>query len=92
MVKEGHFFQAIKIGAGENGRSGPLRYHVSRGDVNIGFDLFGSDVESSVGLLDDVGAFFVGPEIPGKSFKGAVVGGVCRESWHCLFTLKLIFD
>ena len=61
---------------------------MSAGDFKIWFNLFGSEVESSVGLLDHIGTFFVGPEIPWKGFECAVVSSVCRESWHSLFTLK----
>jgi hypothetical protein len=46
------------------------------GDIKVWLDLFRSEVQSFIGLLDDVGSFFVSPEKPGEGFKGAVVGGV----------------
>ena len=64
------------VGKSEGSGDGVLGDVMFSGDIKVGLDLFRSEVQSFIGLLDDVGSFFVSPEKPGEGFKGAVVGGV----------------
>jgi len=82
VLKNEEVFQTELIGYSEDGWNGPLGDIVSSGNVDIGFDFFRGEIQSFVGLLDDVRSFFVGPEVPGEGFELTVVSGVSRESGH----------
>ena len=60
----------------EGNWDGPLSDIVSSGDIDIGFNFFRCEVKSFIGLLDNVGSFLIGPEVPGEGFEFGVVGGV----------------
>lgn len=75
-VEERQVLQAELVGKGKGSGDGILGNIMFSGDIKVGLNLFRSEIQASIGLLDDIGSFLIGPEKPGEGFKGAVVGGV----------------
>lgn len=88
VIEKGEIFQTKLISYCEEGWNKPLSEVMSSCDVKIGFNLFGCQVQSFIGLLYNIGSFFISPEIPWDGFILAVVCGVSWESWHYYFYLK----